>query len=40
MRLQPLYFHFKNKEALLLQELSDRVALALGVEFDKQAAQK
>ncbi len=29
-----LYFHFQNKEALL-QELSDRDALALGVEFGK-----
>ena len=29
-----LYFHFQNKEALL-QELSDRGALALGVEFGK-----
>src|SRR3974377_1754627 len=29
-----LYFHFQNKEALL-QELSERSALALGVEFGK-----
>jgi AcrR family transcriptional regulator len=29
-----LYFHFQNKEALL-QELSDRGALALGAEFGK-----
>jgi AcrR family transcriptional regulator len=29
-----LYFHFQNKKALL-QELSDRDALALGVEFGK-----
>ncbi len=34
-----LYFHFKNKTALL-QELSDREALALGVEFVKLRSVK
>jgi AcrR family transcriptional regulator len=34
-----LYFHFQNKEALL-QELSDRAALALGVEFGRLRSVK
>jgi AcrR family transcriptional regulator len=34
-----LYFHFENKEALLL-ELSERSALALGVEFGKLRSVK
>jgi AcrR family transcriptional regulator len=34
-----LYFHFENKEALL-QELSERSALALGVEFAKLRSVK
>jgi AcrR family transcriptional regulator len=34
-----LYFHFQNKEALL-QELSERSALALGVEFGKLRSVK